>query len=173
MEIVPLRPLRVRVHPSHHPPSFLSIHHFIHLHIALLLYTLSPAVLSTNHYCPLCRAGICPHSSAIPTLSPAIPHHQRYAISTTNLGAMVFIIKATLGDATRRLTFESSSFPHYSDIQSKVSDTIIEGNTNALILEGERFDADATLPFVTLSTVLQLHSFAPHSASLPPLKPIG
>lgn len=34
---------------------------------------------------------------------------------------MVFIIKATLKDETRRLSFDGSKFPHYSDVQAKVS----------------------------------------------------
>lgn len=34
---------------------------------------------------------------------------------------MVFVVKATFKDETRRLTFDASTFPHYSDIQTKVS----------------------------------------------------
>lgn len=36
---------------------------------------------------------------------------------------MVFVIKATLKDETRRLTFDRTTFPLYSDIQAKVSQT--------------------------------------------------
>ena len=33
----------------------------------------------------------------------------------------MFVVKATLRDETRRLVFNSSKFPPYSDVQEKVS----------------------------------------------------
>lgn len=60
---------------------------------------------------------------------------------------MVFVIKATLRETTRRLTFDTTKFPLYSDIQNKVSIFLMASPSQ----KKEDEEEDATLTPATLA----------------------